>query len=118
MKKKIIKPLIICLSIYLVFAAAATLIFHSINYNAVDNVAVPYLQNNTDFENEYGDITLITRDKTIEFEEDESTIKAIYTVNTEEFEIVLRVILNKTDGGLTPDSIEIMEIMEVQKNGE
>ena len=109
-KNKILSTIIICIAVYVVFAAIVITLFYSILFNPIDNISVPYIRNETNIENEYGEIIHVSRYVLYKTEKSDDRIKAPYSVETPKWDVKVYVTLVKSEGEWQPVSFEVIEV--------
>lgn len=110
-KNKILLLLIIGILIFAVFAVIVITIFNSVSNNPIDNLSISYIRNSTDIQNEYGEIISIGKNILYKTKNDESTIKAPYTIETETGRVIVYVTLMKRNEEWTASSLEVIEVI-------
>lgn len=110
-KSKILSLLIIGILIYAVFAAIVITLFNSISNNPIDNLSKTYIRNNTDIQNQYGEIISIGKNVLYETRKDESTIQSPYTVETKTGRVIVYVTLIKSNEEWKAVSSEVIEVI-------
>lgn len=109
MKNKILKLIIICLSVFAVFAAIVMVLFYSMSNDPIDQISMTYLWNDSHIEDKYGEIIHIGRYAFGARKKGESEIKSPYVVETKTGRITVYVTLEKHDEEWEASSYEVIE---------
>ncbi|MDE6148788.1 MAG: hypothetical protein K2F81_01660 [Ruminococcus sp.] len=113
-KNRKFKIISIILLIYLLFATVVLICFYSIRNNPTDKIAMPYVWNDKDFQNQYGEISSVCRYHGYETKKTEKEMKVPYVVETKNYNVY--VILQKNDDDWDAVSLDILDVKEVQQN--
>lgn len=113
--KKIHTILIICVLVFSVFAGIVIILFNSVSNNPIDKIAIPYIRQNTDLQNKYGEMIWIGKNVLYETKNEESMIKSAYTVEIESGRVIVYVTLIKSNGKWEAVSLEEVEVIPNEK---
>lgn len=111
-KSKKFKVISIILFMYLLFAAIVLINFYSTKNDPLDKIAMPYIWQNEDLKNQYGDISSVFRYIGNEVKKNEMRIKVPYSVKTEKYRIIVYITLEKNEENWEAESLEILEVIE------
>lgn len=117
LKSKPVRVVLICVGIYLVFAAVVITLFHLIRYNPIDQIAMPFLWQSTEIEEEYGEIRHIGRRVIDKTEKQEAFMNIPYGVETEKAKLIVYVHLVKENESWRAESYEITEVRSMEDSG-
>lgn len=113
--KKTYTIIVICVLAFVVFASIVIIAFNSISNDPIDKIAIPYIRQNADFKNKYGELIWIGRNILYETKNDESMIKSAYTVEISSGRVIVYVTLIENDGGWKAVSLEEVEVILDEK---
>lgn len=116
LKNRKFKIIATILLIYLFFATVILIGFYSIRNNPTDKIAMPYVWNDKDFQNQYGEISSVCRYHGYEITKIEKEMKVPYVVETKNYNVYVYVNLQKNDNDWDAVSIDIIDVKEVQQN--
>lgn len=109
-KRKVLIVVIAVLLLYAVFAIVVTTLFHSIQNDPIDVIAIPYLRYDTNIEEEYGEIKHIGKNLLYETKKSDNRIESPYGLETENGHIIAYVTLVKEENEWVPISYDIVEV--------
>ncbi len=113
--KKIHTIIIICALAFVIFAGVVIIAFNFVSNNPIDKIAIPYIRQNADLQNKYGELIWIGRNVLYETENKESTIKSAYTVEIESGRVIVYVTLIENDGKWEAIALEEIEVIQNEK---
>lgn len=115
LKSKKFKAVAILLAGYAVFVMIVLIGFFMIRNNPIDKIAMPYIWDNKEIEEEYGEINGVYRN--IKKSEKSDTKMIIsYSVKTQKYDLLVYVTLEKYLNNWEATSLEVKEVKEVYKN--
>lgn len=116
LKNRKFKIIATILLLYLFFATVILIGFYSIRNNPTDKIAMSYVWNDKDFQNQYGEISSVCRYHGYEITKIEKEMKVPYVVETKNYNVYVYVNLQKNDNDWDAVSIDIIDVKEVQQN--
>lgn len=115
-RKRILKIFGIIVAAYVVFAIIILILFHYVSTNPMDKAAITYLRSSADVEERYGNIIHIGRNLLYDAKESESSVKAPYTLETENGLVTVYVtLLINGDENFKAVSYEVIEVRDYAK---
>ncbi len=112
-KKKTLIVFAVLIIIFGIFVGVVSLLFNYIQDNSIDNVSMPYIANQTEISDEYGEIVDIGRMVFMKVKETGDSIKVPYGVDTTENKLTIYVTLEKHGEKLVAKSYEIIEVSKI-----
>lgn len=110
-KNKTLLLLIIGILIYVVFATIVITSFNYVSNNTIDKIAITYIRNSSDIQQNYGEIIHIGKNILYETKNDKSIIKSPYTVETETGRVIVYITLVKCNEDWEVTSLEVVEVI-------
>ncbi len=107
--------IIICVLAFAVFACIVIIEFNSVSNNTIDKIAIPYIRQNTDLQNKYGELIWIGRNVLYETKNEKSMIKSAYTVEVELGRVIVYVTLIENRDMWEAVSLEEIEVIKDEK---
>ena len=108
---KIRTIIIICVLLFSVFAGIVIILFNSVSNDPIDKIAIPYIRQNTDLQDKYGELIWIGKNVLYETQEDDTMIKSPYTVEIKSGRVIVYVTLIKNDDKWKAVSLEEIEVI-------
>ncbi len=109
-KNKVIKIIILISVIFVLFATIVIVLFYRIRNNPIDKIAMPYIWSSDSIEEEYGTIESVSRFVVEKTEETDSTLSVPYSVQTDKYQVILRVNLIKNNDTWKAISYEVKKV--------
>lgn len=103
----------IILIVFVIFATVVITLFHSMRDNPIDKISMSYLWNNSEISSQYGEIVSVSRYVLESTKEKEESMQVPYSVTTKSYRIIVYVNLFNTSGEWAVDSIEIIEVHNI-----
>ena len=108
--KKLLIAIVVAISVYIVFAGVVAILFNYISNNPIDKISITYIRDNTDIENEYGEIVSVGKNILYKTIKEESIIKSPYTVTTHTGRVIVYITLAKNGEEWEAVSSEVIEV--------
>lgn len=109
-KNKIIKIIILISVIFVLFATIVVILFYNVRNNPVDKIAMPYIWDSNSIEEKYGTIESVSRFVVEKIEETDNNLSVPYSVQTDKYEVILRVNLIRSNDTWEAMSYEVEKV--------